>query len=217
MVLQKGTQRLFAKVEKNVPVQENGVREKTEPAESRFVILENKIRTEINLKDVLLTYISWNDYDEIADFIKNKANDKAERAEKLKDYFVVMRVRRNFKSEKDYPETMENVIDVLDDSNDLVNETVDSLNGKLQRFYSGNTKNCYVACSKILWLYNHDNIIMDSINQKMLKQLVGGKAYNNDYGAFLKDWKVEFSKGKNLIQTLTDTFKKNVRSRRIRN
>lgn len=162
----------------------------------------------INLKDVLLIYISWNDYNKITEFIKNKKNDKKERAKKLHDYFVAMRVRRNFKSEKDFPETMENVIDVLDDSNDLVNETVDSLNGKLQKFYSGNTKNCPVACSKILWLYNHDNIIMDSINQKTLKQLVGGKNYNNDYGAFLKDWKVEFSKGKGSIQTLTDSFKK---------
>lgn len=166
------------------------------------------MRTEINLKDVLLTYISWYDYDEIADFIKNKKNDKKERAEKLKDYFVVMRVRRNFKSEEKHPEAMENVIDVLDDNNDLANETVDSLNGKLQEFYSGNTKNCYVACSKILWLYNHDNIIMDSINQNTLKQLVGGRAYNNDYDAFCKDWKAEFSKRKGSIQKLTDTFKK---------
>lgn len=186
------------------------------------------MRTEINLKDVLLTYISWYDYNKIADFIKNKANDKKERAEKLHDYFVAMRIRRNFKSEKDYPKIMENVIDVLDDSNGLVNETADSLNEKLQKFYSDSKKkkcnkedcdkkdsskkdqkNCMVACSKILWLYNHDNIIMDSINQKTLKKLINRKkSYNNEYGIFCEDWEAEFDKRKDSIQKLTDTFKK---------
>ena len=123
---------------------------------------------------------------------------------------------------------MENVIDVLDDSNGLVNETADSLNEKLQKFYSDSKKkkcnkedcdkkdsskkdqkNCMVACSKILWLYNHDNIIMDSINQKTLKKLINRKkSYNNEYGIFCEDWEAEFDKRKDSIQKLTDTFKK---------
>lgn len=179
----------------------------------------------------MIAYVSWHEYDKIAKFVKDTTNDKNERIGRLWDFLKAMKVHTKFNKEK--KETLLYIIDkncssFNEMSPKMLSVEFDGRGGqidlydedKYERVYSkegeGANHECFVPCSKILWLYDHNRIIMDRVNEETLEKLINREVpYNNDYEAFCNDWKKEFDKRKSSIDNLIEQLKQTMDFERI--
>jgi hypothetical protein len=140
----------------------------------------------IKALDVLRYYVNYMDFEKpLLDVLPNFNMDDVSHLNLFKRYKnTYMSVGRNFESQKDR-EILEKVkIQVKHDKNDVVGLS-DSFNeeGLLNRKIT----KAYSASSKLLWLFNKDIIIVDTLNREALK------AKENDYKDFCEKWEKLFT------------------------
>lgn len=146
---------------------------------------KEKDEWEITNADIFRYYIGWEDTDkELVENIK-KGNE-----EKFHDYLKSMRIARNFKTNsyknvfkftREYVSKNTAKFDVKDFSDSLYKK----------HFLAGDNKNAIVAASKILWIYNlKETIIQDSRAKKALKKLTGKKI--GKYQDYCEAWEAQY-------------------------
>lgn len=146
---------------------------------------KEKDEWEITNADIFRYYIGWEDTDkELVENIK-KGNE-----EKFHDYLKSMRIARNFKTNsyknvfkftREYVSKNTAKFDVKDFSDSLYKK----------HFLAGDNKNAIVAASKILWIYNlKETIIQDSRAKKALEKLTGKKI--GKYQDYCEAWEAQY-------------------------
>lgn len=146
---------------------------------------KEKDEWEITNADIFRYYIGWEDTDkELVENIK-KGNE-----EKFHDYLKSMRIARNFKTNsyknvfkftREYVSKNTAKFDVKDFSDSLYKK----------HFLAGDNKNAIVAASKILWIYNlKETIIQDSRAKESLEKLIGKRI--RDYSDYCTYWEKQY-------------------------
>jgi hypothetical protein len=141
----------------------------------------------IKALDVLRYYVNYMDFEKpLLDVLPSFNMDDVSHFNLFKRYKnTYMSVGRNFEGQKDR-EILEKVkIQVKNDKNDVVGlsnsfNKMGLLNRKITKAYS--------ASSKLLWLFNKDVIIIDTLNREALE------AKENDYNDFCEEWEKLFAK-----------------------
>ena len=116
---------------------------------------------EIQIVDLLRYYVCWNDTEKV--LIEGIQNYDLKA---FYNYLVYMKIIRNFKKG-----SANQILEIAKTFDNKTAEDVCRLSDKLysKKVLAKNNKNALVASSKILWAFNHDRIIIDSINKKKLK------------------------------------------------
>ncbi|WP_288621638.1 hypothetical protein [uncultured Treponema sp.] len=148
---------------------------------------------EIQIVDLLRYYVCWNDTEKV--LIEGIQNYDLKA---FYNYLVYMKIIRNFKKG-----SANQILEIAKTFDNKTAEDVCRLSDKLysKKVLAKNNKNALVASSKILWAFNHDRIIIDSINKKKLKL---NTENINDYSEFCSMWVKEYERQRNNIDKIID-------------
>lgn len=144
---------------------------------------------EITIADLFRYFLAYEDYEKkyidcIRD-INNQAKIKC-----FHKYLSGMKISRNFKSNND--ENIYNVtIKFIEKNPEDFNPERLSLCFYEAGLLNDRIKNAVVAASKILWVFNHDVIIMDSQAQIYLKKFSGKEI--KSYSDFCRVWEEQYA------------------------
>ncbi len=138
---------------------------------------------EITIADVLRYYIGWKDTDErLITGIKNGDVNC------FYAYLKGMKVIRNFKKGS-YKEIFKVVHEYV--TNNPEKFDIEKFSTQLCKYLAKDNKKAIVAASKILWVFNRDEIIIqDSKAKEYLKKI--SKKFKNDYTDYCKTWEEQY-------------------------
>lgn len=138
---------------------------------------------EVTIADVLRYYIGWKDTDErLITGIKNGDVNC------FYAYLKGMKVIRNFKKGS-YKEIFKVVHEYV--TNNPEKFDIEKFSTQLCKYLAKDNKKAIVAASKILWVFNRDEIIIqDSKAKEYLKKI--SKKFKNDYTDYCKTWEEQY-------------------------
>ncbi|WP_027727807.1 hypothetical protein [Treponema sp. C6A8] len=144
---------------------------------------------EITIADLFRYFLAYEDYEKkYIDCIRDKNNQAKIKC--FHKYLSGMKISRNFKSNND--ENIYNVtIKFIEKNPEDFNPERLSLCFYEAGLLNDRIKNAVVAASKILWVFNHDVIIMDSQAKNYLKEITGKEI--DSYSNFCTVWEKQYA------------------------
>jgi len=155
----------------------------------------------IEPRDIMRYYVAYYDIEKnIVETIKHdKGEEKFKACHKYMNSY--MGIGRNFKSNSS-PMLLGTIENMLRNEGNLGVEVLSDryvANGMASK---PNIKNLQVAASKLLWLYDHDTIIMDNNNMRLLKAV--------NYKKYVEKWNELYNAKLSEINEVIDTYFKNI-------
>jgi hypothetical protein len=142
--------------------------------------------------DILRYYVNYIDFEKpLLDILETQDIDRDETLKRFRKFKnTYMSVGRNFKSETDAQ-----VLEILNSNISVGNYDVLKLSDEYldKELLNPKIKKAYSACSKFIWLFNKETIIVDSLNRAALG------IYDDDYQLYCDKWKEVFSQKRNEI------------------